>query len=121
MSHEQIKLILLSYLRTKHERQCRQGAQEHAGGDHPERHVHLVHGEESIDDDPEDRHNHDVIDADTDLLRIVQSLDSHFARLPRKEDAENEEHRYVKEMGYENQYPNRDCQRGARSLSSLVG
>ena len=49
---------------------------------------------ESMEDDSDDRHDHDVVDADTDLLRVVQRFDSHLARLPRKEDAENEEHRY---------------------------
>ena len=87
-------------LGSKHERQGRQSAHEHANGDHTERHVHLVHRMESVENDADDGHYHDVIDADTDLLRIVESLDSNLARLPRKEDAENEEHRYPDEMIY---------------------
>ena len=81
-------------LRSKNEQQRRDGAHKHAGRDDAERHVHLLHRQEPVDGDTDEGHDHYVVDADADLLRVVQRLDSHFTRFPRKEDAENEEQRY---------------------------
>ena len=83
---------------SEHEHEGRGSAHQHAHGDHSERHVHLMYWENPVDGDTDDGHDHYVVDADADFLRIVQSLNFHFTRFPRKEHAEDEQKRWVEKI-----------------------